>query len=131
MAKTVATILGIGFVIVGIAGFFKEDLLGAHLTTVHNVVHLVSGVLALWIGGRASLAAARTFCLVFGVVYLGLGVAGFLLGKGDDKMLTVLPDQLMLGTRDHLVHVLLGALFVIGGLATRAGGGTATTYPPR
>ena len=118
MAKTVATILGIGFILVGIVGFLAPTILGMHLSMAHNMIHLVSGALALYFGRAGTIQAARTFCLVFGVVYLLLGVAGFVAGTGAERLLTVLPGTLVLGTMDHIVHILLGALFIIGGVAT-------------
>lgn len=73
---------------------------------------------------KGSLSAARTFCLVFGAVYLLLGVAGFLLGTGGERMLHVIPGTLEFGTMDHVIHVLLGGIFLIGGLMT---GSSATS----
>jgi uncharacterized protein DUF4383 len=116
MANKVCTILGVVFLLVGILGFVMPGLLGAHLSNVHNIVHLVSGALALYVGLKGSASAAKTFCLVFGVVYLLLGIAGFVAGTGDDRMFTVLPGQLMLGTVDHVIHLALGVIFLIGGL---------------
>ena len=115
MAKRICTILGVVFIVVGLAGFALPTLLGAHLSLAHNIVHLLSGAIALYLGLKGSEAGARTFCRVFGVVYLLLGVAGFLLGSGDDKMWDVIPGQLMLGLVDHLIHVALGVVFLIGG----------------
>jgi hypothetical protein len=118
MAKTVATILGAAFVLVGIVGFIAPDMMGKHLSAAHNIVHLVSGALALYFGLAGTYAAARSFCIVFGVVYGLLGILGFAMGNpGPDRMLTVIPDQLMLGQMDHIVHIVLGGLFLIGGLA--------------
>ena len=119
MANRIATILGVLFLLVGLLGFVMPTLLGAHLTFAHNIIHLVSGAISLWLGLKGTPAGARTFCIVFGLVYLLLGVVGFLLGTGDDRMLTVIPDQLMFGTMDHIIHVLLGAIYLIGGFATR------------
>ncbi|MCI0747473.1 MAG: DUF4383 domain-containing protein [Verrucomicrobia subdivision 3 bacterium] len=117
MAKTMCVILGALFLVVGLAGFAAPDALGMHLSTAHNVVHLVSGALALYIGLAGTYAAARSFCILFGVIYGLLGILGFLMGSpGPEKMLTVIPDQLVLGRMDHIVHVLLAALFLIGGL---------------
>lgn len=121
MAKTISLILGIGFILVGIVGFIAPNLLGMHLTLAHNLVHLVSGALAVYFGTAGTLSAARTFCLVFGAVYLLLGLAGVVAGEGESRILTVLPDALVFGMPDHVVHILLGALFLIGGLMTRAG----------
>lgn len=119
MANRVATILGIGFLLVGIIGFFAPHMLGMHLTLAHNIVHLVTGAISLWLGLKGTVSAARTFCIVFGLVYLLLGVAGFVVGTGDEKMLELIPGQLMFGRMDHIVHVLLGAIYLIGGFGTK------------
>lgn len=120
MAKTLCTVLGIVFLIVGFAGFVMPNLLGTHLSLAHNLIHIISGAIALYFGVSGTLAGARTFCLVFGVVYLLLGVAGFVAGSGEDKMLSVIPGTLELGIADHGLHVLLGIVFLIGGLTTKA-----------
>ena len=118
MAKTIATILGIGFLLVGIVGFISPGLLGMHLNTTHNLVHIITGAVSLYFGLAGTLSAARTFDIAFGAVYALLGVAGFVAGSGDDRMLNLGP--LMLGTPDHAVHVLLGVIYLIGGLLTKA-----------
>jgi hypothetical protein len=129
MANRIATILGIGFLLVGIVGFVAPSILGMHLSVAHNIVHLVSGAAALWLGLKGTPSAARTFCIVFGAVYLLLGVAGFVAGADaapgvpgphDAKLLKLIPGTLEFGTMDHIVHILLGAIFLIGGLMTKA-----------
>lgn len=114
MAKTVCKLLGIVFVIVGVAGFVAPGLLGAHLSPVHNLVHLVSGAVALYFGFAGTFAAARAFCLIFGVVYLLLGVVGWFLGTGPEHLFHV-GELLMLGKVDHIIHILLGVVFLAGG----------------
>jgi len=126
MAKTIATILGAGFLLVGIIGFLAPDLMGMHLSMAHNIVHLVSGALALWIGIAGSYGAARSFCFFFGLVYGLLGVLGFLMGTGPDRMFTIIPDQLMLGRMDHIIHIVLGGVFLIGALLGRPAIATTT-----
>ncbi|MBV9924842.1 MAG: DUF4383 domain-containing protein [Acidobacteria bacterium] len=121
MAKTVCKILGVVFILVGLVGFVSPGFLGTHLSTTHNLVHLISGAVALYFGFAGTLSAARLFCIVFGIVYLLLGVAGFLLGTGEDRMFEALAALgLHLGTMDHLVHILLGVVFLIGGFLTKA-----------
>jgi hypothetical protein len=136
MAKTICKILGIVFILVGILGFLAPGLMGMHLSLAHNLVHIISGALALYFGFAGTLSGARLFCIVFGVVYLLLGVAGFLAGgagshtvagvpaghhgSGDSSLLRVLPGSLELASMDHLVHVLLGIVFLIGGFLTKA-----------
>lgn len=117
MAKTVCKILGVVFLLVGLVGFVSPNLLGAHLNAAHNVVHLVSGAVALYFGFAGSLSAAKTFCLVFGLVYLGLGVLGLLLGAPPDRMFMLGP--LHFGQADHGIHILLGVIFVAGGFLTK------------
>ena len=115
MAKTVCKILGVVFVIVGIAGFAAPTLLGAHLNPAHNLVHIVSGALALYFGFAGSASAARGFCIIFGLVYLLLGVCGWFLGAGPEHMFNV-STLLMLGKMDHIIHILLGVIFLAGGV---------------
>ncbi|HEX8846835.1 MAG TPA: DUF4383 domain-containing protein [Pyrinomonadaceae bacterium] len=128
MAKTICKLLGVVFLLVGIIGFIKPDLLGTHLTLLHNVVHIVSGIIALYFGFAASLSAARGFALAFGAVYLLLGVVGFIMGdSANDRMLTLIADDpavegisgLMFGTADHAVHILIGVVFLAGALLTK------------
>ena len=124
MAKTIATILGVVFILVGLAGFVMPNLLGAHLMPAHNIIHLVSGAVSLYIGLKGSLSAAKMFGFVFGAVYLLLAVAGFAFGspggQHNEVLLRVIPGTLELGTMDHIIHVLLGGLYLIGALLTRA-----------
>ena len=128
MAKKVCLILGIGFLLVGVLGFIFPGVLGMHLSPAHNVVHIVTGAVALWLGLKGTLSAAKTFCIVFGLVYVLLGIAGFFAGIDSDpgvpgphdaRMLKVIPGTLEFGTMDHSVHILLGGIFLFGGLATK------------
>jgi hypothetical protein len=130
MAKKFSLLLGIVFLLVGVVGFVAPTLLGAHLSLAHNLVHIISGAVAVYFGTAASVSAARSFCILFGIVYGLLGVAGFLLGApgtitmpgmesmSDARLFKVIPGQLELGTMDHVIHILLGVLFLIGGFAT-------------
>ncbi|HET7112561.1 MAG TPA: DUF4383 domain-containing protein [Pyrinomonadaceae bacterium] len=117
MAKTVCKILGVVFLLVGVIGFVSPNLLGAHLSPAHNVVHIVSGAIALYFGFAGTLSGAKAFSLVFGVVYLALGILGMALGTGADRMWMLGP--LHFGQADHGIHVLLGVIFLAGGLFTK------------
>lgn len=116
MAKTVAKIMGVVLLLVGVLGFTHVlDSLGAHVGpgyVAHNLVHLVSGGLALYFGFAGSLSGAKGFCTIFGLVYLLLGILG--LAMGD---LTLGP--LVLGKADHGIHLIVGAIFLGGGLFTK------------
>src|ERR1700749_2584510 len=129
MAKTVCKILGVVFILVALVGFvvgkpadpMTPNFIGTHLTLSHNLVHLISGAIALYFGFSATPSAARLFCIIFGVVYGLLGVCGFLLGTGEDRMFDALGSLgLHFGTMDHVVHILLGVVFLAGGFMSRA-----------
>jgi hypothetical protein len=130
MAKTICKILGVVFLIVGVAGFVAPGMLGTHLSLAHNLVHVISGAIALYFGFAGSASGARSFCLAFGAVYLLLGVVGFVMGAPgaseiagmthqDSRLWKVLPGTLELGQMDHVVHVLLGVVFLAGGVLGR------------
>jgi len=124
MAKTVATLLGVVFIVVGVVGFFSPNLLGAHLGKIHNAVHLVSGAVSIYFGTKGSLASARQFCIVFGIVYALLGIVIYLVGTGPEHMLHL--PKLILGTWDHIIHIAIGLLYLIGGFATKGAVSKAT-----
>lgn len=117
MAKPIAGVIGVVFILVGIAGFISPNLMEAHLGKLHNVIHLASGAASLYFATKATRASARLFCITFGVLYGLLGVVGFLLGAGEHNMIEV--PYLALGTYDHLIHIAISVLYVIGGFSTR------------
>jgi len=120
MAKTVCKVVGVVLLLVGILGFTHYlDSLGAHLNHAHNLVHIVSGLIAVYFGFAGSAGAARSFCLLFGIAYLLLGVAGWFLGTGPEHMFKI-GELLTLGKVDHIIHVLLGVLFLAGGALGRS-----------
>jgi hypothetical protein len=113
MAKTVAKIMGLVLLLVGVLGFTHVlDSLGAHLSPAHNLVYILSGVIALYFGFAGSIGGAKGLCIIFGLIYLLLGILGLAMGE-----LHIGP--LMLGKVDHGIHLIVGAIFLAGGLFTR------------
>ena len=105
--------MGLGLLLVGVLGFTHVlDPLGAHLSPAHNLVHILTGVISLYFGFAGSLSGAKGFCIIFGLVYLLLGILGLAMGE-----LHIGP--LMLGKVDHGIHLIVGAIFLAGGLFTR------------
>lgn len=79
--KLFTRLLGITLLIAGIAGFFVGDtLLVFEVDPIHNIVHVLTGVLAL--GAANSYGMARNFLLAFGFIYTIVGIVGFMSG-GD------------------------------------------------
>src|SRR2546421_2598071 len=111
MAKTVCKILGVVFVIVGVAGFAAPTLLGAHLNPAHNLVHIVSGALALYFGFAGSAGAARGVFILFRLVFLLLGGGGWFFGTGPGHMFYFI-TLLFVGEMMYINPISLGVFFL-------------------
>ena len=116
MVKTFNKIVGVVLLVVGLAGFAMPHLLGMHLTPMHNIVHLLTAAIALYMGFAASVDSARTFSIAFGAVYLLLGVLGFVAPGVVTTVIGHPPVSAGELTPDNAVHVLLGAAFLAVGL---------------
>lgn len=86
MLKTAAIIFGIFFIVAGLAGFSSALAPGGMLFglfmvgTVHNIIHLASGIVALMCAFAGPGASAAYF-KIFGVVYLLVALIGFAYGN--------------------------------------------------
>jgi len=115
MAKTMAVLFGLVFLVVGILGFVPavtkdEMLLGIfHVNTAHNAVHLLSGIVAL-ICGMMGVGASRMYFKLFGLVYAAVAVMGFL-NPGDVKLLGLISNNMA----DTWLHVAIAAVSLIIG----------------
>jgi hypothetical protein len=123
-AKSAAIFWGIIFIAVGLLGYVSNPIIADsdtalfHADSVHNLVHIVSGVLFL-LFGFAMPASAKGFLIVFGIVYLLLGVWG-LVSFGTTGM-GVLMGFLHVNGADNFLHIGLGlVIFLTGALARRA-----------
>lgn len=82
LTKSVTWILGVVLVLIGIAGFFVDGmLLVFQVDTVHNIVHLLSGVVAIAAASSGE-SYSRIYLIVFGIIYGIVTVIGFVNG-GD------------------------------------------------
>lgn len=85
LLRILAIIFGIAFIFVGVAGFipvFVTDHLLFYwfeISVVHNIVHLVIGVLAIM--SATSPYYARLFFKVLGIVYILSAIIGFWHGQ--------------------------------------------------
>ena len=80
MAKTIAIILGVVFLVVGLLGLFPNPIVGDgayfQADMWHNLVHLISGLVFLLVAARAPGKSALTM-KVFGIIYLIVAALGF------------------------------------------------------
>lgn len=126
--KTASLIIGITFIAVGLLGFIPNPIVGAthnaifHADAVHNMVHIMSGVLFL-IFAFAAPSRTGMFLKVFGIVYLLLGIIG-LLTIGSEGM-TDLLGFLPVNGADNYLHIGLGILIFLAGMLPQ--GRVATT----
>jgi hypothetical protein len=116
MVKTFNKVAGVILLVVGLWGLAEPNLLGMHLTRVHNIIHLLTAALALYMGFAASVSAARTFSIAFGAVYLLLGVLGFVAPGLVASVIGHPPVSSGELAPDNLVHLLLGGAFLAVGL---------------
>lgn len=74
MASKFVKVLGIVFLILGVIGFVfpMEGLF--HLTPIHNVIHIISGIVALFMS--SSEAKSILYAKIFGAVYLLVAILG-------------------------------------------------------
>jgi len=118
MLRTAARLFGIVFVLVGILGFVpgvtrNHMLLGVfHVNALHNIVHLLSGAVAL-AAAASSVNASRTFFRLFGVVYGLVAVLGFV--AGDRPVLGMLANN----AADTWLHVAIAAVSLLLGFAVK------------
>jgi hypothetical protein len=110
-AQLYALIFGATLTVAGILGFFYtadfgspgevDEVLGIlDVNGWHNVVHIATGVLGLLALGYA---AARTYALGLGAVYVLVAIWGFAVGDGSE-ILGFIP----VNTADNVLHLVIG-----------------------
>ncbi len=108
MVKRFAQILGVALILVGVVGLVLGDRvwLGIlNIDIVEDIVHLVTGGLLAYVGfGRTELSTARSVVLALGVIYLAVGILGFVV----PTMFGLIPDGYTVF--DNLLHLALGVL---------------------
>jgi hypothetical protein len=113
MLRAIAVIFGILFLLAGILGFipsYAPDnmLLGYfHINPMHNFAHLITGIIALWVG-FTSMAASKLFFRIFGVIYVLVALLG--LYYGEEPVLGLIANNIA----DVGLHLVIGiiALFL-------------------
>lgn len=108
MLKSVAVVFGVIFLVIGVLGFFPEvtfegKLLGVfHVNTAHNLIHVLTGVVAILCGAVGG-CAPRLFFKIFGVIYALVAILGFY--YGEQPILGIIANNMA----DNLFHVIVAA----------------------
>ncbi len=121
--KRYAQILGVVLILIGIVGLVvlgNEVWLGILNTDVlEDIVHILTGGLLAYVGfGRTDLATARNLVLALGVVYLAVGILGFVV----PMVFGLIPHGYT--PFDDLLHLVLGVLSIAVALSA-SGASTA------
>lgn len=105
MAKTIVTILGVVFIGIGLLGFVNDPVLGLFsVNALHNIVHIVSGVLALLAVSKGP-DATVLFSKAFGIIYGLVAVLGFVAPA-------LMADLLDVNMSDNILHIVLAVAFL-------------------
>lgn len=112
MGKKIGMIVGVVLILVAITGFVGGlGITGPEgffvTNTVHDLIHLVTGIVLVWVAAKSPSAMGMTF-KVFGIVYLIVAVLGFAMG---DTILGFVHANMA----DHVLHVILAVVFLWAG----------------
>ena len=101
-----AEIVGVVIILIGVVGLIAgERQLGdaVNVDIAEDIVHLLSGALLAYVGfGQRDTALARNVVGGLGVVYLLVGVLGFI----DPELFGLLPHEYTV--LDNIIHIVLG-----------------------
>src|SRR5438045_9347338 len=109
MIRLIAIIFGIVFISAGVAGFMPAlttngALLGMfEVDTIHNMVHIVSGVLAIM--AATSLRLTKLYFLIFGIIYIVVAILGFV--RGGDLLL------MHVNMADNFLNLCIGIVSIL------------------
>lgn len=117
MAKKLAWLFGVVFVIVGILGFIPNPIVGEgalfHTNTIHDLAHILLGIF-LFIGASQSEALASKFLVISGVVYLVLAIWGFAII--DEGGISMILNLVAINAADNWLHIVLAIVLIGAGL---------------
>jgi hypothetical protein len=109
-ARIYAQIIGVVLFLVGVVGLVLGDRVWLGILNVdifEDIVHLITGGLLAYLGfGRTDLALTRTVVGVLGVIYLVVGVLGFVV----PMIFGLIPHGYTVF--DNLLHLALGILSI-------------------
>jgi hypothetical protein len=110
-ARMYAQILGVVLLLVGVLGLILGDglLLGIlNIDVVEDIVHILTGGILAYVGfGQADLGLTRNVVGALGVIYLLVGVIGFIL----PMLFGLIPSGYTVF--DDLLHLVLGVLSLV------------------
>ncbi len=108
-------IFGALFIAFGIGAFLGvpggHD--ASHHRLGHNITHIVAGLLVLNIALVGNSGTRRSFCFIFGLIYLAIGLFGVFSVRDS---LRIIPGVIEFHLEDEWVQLATGMLFIVLGL---------------
>lgn len=123
MLKNMAMLFGWVLLIVGVLGFVPGittdgSLLGIFsVNPIHNIVHIVSGLAALYLASKGE-EGAQTYFKVFGVIYALVAILGIFAGSGETSLLGLVANN----GADTWLHVVIAVVALYLGFGTKKEG---------
>ena len=122
MVRTYAGVVGVVIILIGVVGLLlgEQPLLGlVNIDITEDIIHLITGGLLAYVGfGQQDVGLARSVVGGLGVVYLLVGVLGFII----PMLFGLLPHGY--SVVDNIIHLTLGVLSIAVAFL-QAGGTTA------
>ena len=112
MGKTLK-IFGWIFLVIGILGFFSNPIVGSsasawfHADFNHNLIHLLTGLIMLWVAYKA-MAKAGVTLKTFGWIYLVVAILGFFLVSGTGILLGLFE----VNGADNWLHLIIAIILL-------------------
>ncbi len=115
--RTYAQVLGVVLILIGVVGLILGDALFLgilNIDIVEDIVHILTGGILAYVGfGRLDLGTARNVVIALGVVYLLVGILGFVV----PTLFGLIPNGYTIF--DNLLHLVLGVLSIAIAFAER------------
>ncbi len=118
MLKVTGIVYAVVFIVVGILGFIPPispmgNLLGLfEVDITHNIVHLLTGIIAGIVVIIGNVKYIRLYFQVFGIVYAAVAILGFIF-NGNLIIIT-------LNLADNILHVVIAAVSLFFGYFIKA-----------
>lgn len=112
MIKNILLILGAVLLLIGVIGFFNDPVLGIfEVDTLHNIIHLVTGILLLMVAVKGELTKMKLWAKTLGVIYGLVAIIGLVIA--GEKWLGLFENN----RADDILHVALALILLWIGFA--------------
>jgi len=119
MIRTLAVIMGLLFIAGGVLGFIPQFAPGGMLldlfrvNAIHNLIHICTGIIALWVGFTSN-SASKIFFQIFGILYALVTIVGIM--HGDAPIFGLIANN----KAGNWLHAIIAVLFLYFGFGLKA-----------